>query len=232
MNNLATLEDILGYHFHNTALLEEAVTHPSRGHELHRKIRDNQRLEFLGDAVLQLVLTKKLFYQFEHFDEGRLTHLRAAVVNRLALENMALTFNLGAFLVLGRGESKNHGRVKSSNLADAMEAVIGAIFLDSNFETVAGWLEPVLHDVVEEQKDKAALFNPKGVLQERMQAAGQGSPAYVLDHEEGPDHAKIYQVSVHSGDVTLGYGTGNSKKFAEIAAAADALEKLEREPQS
>jgi ribonuclease-3 len=228
MNNLGQLEDILGYKFHDSHLLREAVTHPSRGHELHRKIKDNQRLEFLGDAVLQLVLTKKLFYQFENFDEGKLTHLRAAVVNRKALENMALTFNLGKFLVLGHGENKNHGRVKSSNLADAMEAVIGAIFLDSNFETIAGWLEPVLHTFVEEQKDKAALFNPKGVLQERLQADGKTSPEYILDHEEGPDHAKIYQVSVHSEGTALGYGTGQSKKAAEIAAAADALEKMSK----
>jgi ribonuclease-3 len=226
MKQLTPLEDALGYRFRDPALLEEAVTHPSRGHELHRKVRDNQRLEFLGDAVLQLVLTRKLFRQFADFDEGRLTLLRAAVVNRKALENMALTFKLGQFLILGRGESKNHGRVKSSNLADAMEAVIGAIFLDSDFETAAGWLEPVLHAFVEEQKDQAALFNPKGVLQERLQADGKVSPAYVLDHEEGPDHAKIYQVSVHSEDAVLGYGTGQSKKAAEIAAAADALKKM------
>jgi ribonuclease-3 len=226
MNPLNQLEDILGYKFHNGNLLEEAVTHPSRGHELHRKIKDNQRLEFLGDAVLQLVLTKKLFYQFENFDEGKLTHLRAALVNRKALENMALTFNLGKFLILGHGENKNHGRIKSSNLADAMEAVIGAIFLDSNFEAVAGWLEPVLHTFVEEQKDKAADFNPKGALQEHLQAQGKNSPEYILDHEEGPDHAKFYQVSVHSENTILGYGTGQSKKTAEIAAAADALQKM------
>ncbi|MDR2463289.1 MAG: ribonuclease III [Verrucomicrobiales bacterium] len=224
MNTLPQLEKILGYQFHNTALLEEAVTHPSRGHELHRKIRDNQRLEFLGDAVLQLVLTKKLFQQFKNFDEGWLTRLRAAVVNRNALENMALTFSLGQFLVLGHGEIKNRGRVKSSNLADAMEAVIGAIFMDSDFETVTGWLEPLLNAFVEKQKDQAALSNPKGVLQELLQAAGKGAPEYILDHEEGPDHAKIYQVSVHSGEATLGRGVGNSKKAAEIAAAADALE--------
>ena len=228
MNPLSQLEEILGYQFNDESLLAEAVTHPSRGHELHRKIRDNQRLEFLGDAVLQLVLTKKLFYQFENFDEGELTHLRAAVVNRHALENMALTFNLGEFLVLGHGESKNHGRVKSSNLADAMEAVIGAIFLDSNFETVADWLEPVLHTFVEERKNKAEMFNPKGVLQERLQANGKASPEYILDHEEGPDHAKIYQISVRANGVTLGYGTGNSKKSAETAAAADALEKMKK----
>ncbi|MDR1305332.1 MAG: ribonuclease III [Verrucomicrobiales bacterium] len=228
MNHLAPFETLLGYRFRDRALLAEALTHPSCGHEQRRKVRDNQRLEFLGDAVLQLALTGQLFRQFKNFDEGRLTHLRAAVVNRKALENLALTFRLGDFLILSRGESKNSGRVKSSNLADAMEAVIGAIFIDSDFETVAAWLAPVLQPFVAEQQGRTADFNPKGALQERLQADGKTAPEYVLDHEEGPDHAKSYQVSVRSEDAVLGCGAGNSKKAAEIAAAADAWEKLRR----
>jgi len=226
MNPPADLERLLGYQFHNPTLLREALTHPSHGHELRQKKPDNQRLEFLGDAVLQLVLTRKLYRQFPDMDEGDLTRLRAALVNRKALENMAQHFQLGPFLILGRGENLSQGRTKSSNLADAMEAIIGAIFLDGNFETAADWLEPVLHGLVEENKDRAHAFNPKGSLQELLQAAGKPTPEYLLESEVGPDHAKNYCVRVISEGQELGRGNGSSKKAAEMNAAALALKAL------
>ena len=226
MNTHAELETLLGYRFKNIKLLQEALTHPSCGHELRQHIPDNQRLEFLGDAVLQLVLTRKLFNQFPSYDEGRLTRLRAAIVNRKTLESIALRFQLGEFLILGRGEMLNQGRTKTSNLADAMESVIGAVFIDSNFEHTCSWLEPLLHELVEEHKDKSEFFNPKGALQECLQARGKATPDYVVQSEEGPDHSKNYVVAVVSDGEELGRGSGPSKKAAEIEAASDALKQL------
>ncbi|MDD5262474.1 MAG: ribonuclease III [Methylacidiphilales bacterium] len=226
MNETAKLEEILGYHFRDEKLLRTALTHPSCGHELRQKLPDNQRLEFLGDAVLQLVLTRQLYRQLPNFDEGNLTSLRAAIVNRKTLESIANQFQLGQFLILGRGEILNHGRSKSSNLADAMEAIIGAIFVDGDFESSAAWLEPVLQSWIDEHKDKVELFNPKGALQECLQAMGKTTPEYVVESEEGPDHAKHYRVIVMSEGAELGRGSGSSKKTAEIEAAATALKKL------
>ncbi len=228
MNKLAGLEKIIGYEFQDKALLKEAMTHPSHGHELRKKLPDNQRLEFLGDAVLQLVLTRKLYRQFPDFDEGRLTRLRASIVNRKTLESIANRFQLGEFLILGRGELLNQGRSKTSNLADAMESIIGAVFVDSSFEVSAAWLEPIVHDLVIEQNDMAEHFNPKGVLQENLQALGKPTPEYIVQSEEGPDHAKNYSVVVVSEGQELGRGTGSSKKAAEIEAATEAVRLLQK----
>ncbi|MDZ4787744.1 MAG: ribonuclease III [Blastochloris sp.] len=224
--NLDELQIKLGYTFQNRALLELALTHPSKGHEMKARVGDNQRLEFLGDAVLQMALTIKLYQDYSNLDEGSLTRMRAVMVNAEALEAMALRFDLGDYLVLGRGELMNQGRTKRSNLADAMEAVIGAVYLDSSFEVVSTWIAMQLLDLIQKGPKNTVDFNPKGTLQERLQSQNKPTPEYRLESESGPDHQKCYEVVVISENKELGRGTGNSKKAAEMQSAAAALKNL------
>jgi ribonuclease-3 len=226
--NTQELQSRLGYTFKDTALLELALMHPSKGHELKTKLGDNQRLEFLGDAVLQLALTDKLYRDFPQLDEGSLTRIRAGLVNAEALEAMALRFDLGDHLILGRGETMNQGRSKRSNLADAMEAVIGAVYLDSGFETAAEWLATQLQALIQEGSKNTVDFNPKGTLQEFLQSRNKPTPEYSLHEESGPDHQKSYVISVISEGVGIGQGSGSSKKAAEMQAAAAALKNLRK----
>jgi ribonuclease III len=220
------LQEKLGYRFQKVELLRLALTHPSVRHESSKRGIDNQRLEFLGDAVLQLVLSDLLYRRFPRWDEGRLTRLRARLVNRTALESVARRYDLGTHLILGRGELKNQGRSRSSNLADALEAIMGAIFLDSGYGQAAAWLETTLVPWVEAEAAAPDDFNAKGGLQEWLQAAGKTTPEYRLIGESGPDHAKKYEVACFSEDKEIGRGAGPSKKAAEADAAARALENV------
>jgi ribonuclease-3 len=226
--NPESLQALLGHRFSRTELLVQALTHPSVVYEQTAPGPDNQRLEFLGDAVLQLCLTQYLFHQFPHLDEGHLTKLRARLVSRPALEQAARRLRLGEHLLLGRGEERNAGRNRPNILADAFEAIIGAVFLDAGFaeasHAIHRWLDPQLREVAEQPGD----HNPKGDLQEWLQGRGKGTPFYELLEESGPDHAKHFTVAVRLGDTTLGTGNGSSKKNAEISAAADALRNLQR----
>ncbi|MEM6821233.1 MAG: ribonuclease III [Verrucomicrobiota bacterium] len=224
MNALNKLEKQLGYSFKDPSLLELALTHPSLAHDRRLKQGDNQRLEYLGDAVLQMTLTYLLYRSFPDYQEGQLTQLRASAVNRKALEKIANYYSLGDFILLSRGELKNQGRAKASNLADAMEAVIGALFLDAGYEFTQRWIDAVFSDELQQLSNSLEIFNPKGALQERLQAQGKSTPDYELVEESGPDHAKSYLVRVISEGVELGRGSGSSKKAAESSAALNALE--------
>lgn len=226
MGHLQELETKLGYTFKNKTLLELALTHPSKGHEMKTRVGDNQRLEFLGDAVLQLALTDKLYDQFKTMDEGSLTRIRAGMVNAKALEEMALRYDLGTYLVLGRGESMSQGRTKRSNLADAMEAVIGAVYLDSDFGCTRNWLAEQLIEFIEKSSKNAEDFNPKGTLQELLQSRNKPTPLYVTESETGLDHQKFYEIVVMSEGIEIGRGNGSSKKAAEMESAAAALKNL------
>jgi ribonuclease III len=221
------LEERLSYKFRQPGLLEQALTHPSVGHEKQRYHIDNQRLEFLGDAVLQLVITEYLYAKFPKEQEGPLTKLRARLVSRDALKTQGLALNLGEHLIMGRGEEASGGRTRSSSIADAFEAIVGAIYLDSDFATTRNFIlremEKALAGVLEEPVD----VNPKGQLQEILQAISTRAPAYETISAKGPEHAKTFVVEVRWEGETLGRGTGQSKQAAEIAAADDAL-KAER----
>lgn len=217
------LEQRIGYQFANPRLLAEALTHPSLAYESNQPHFDNQRLEFLGDAVLQLILTEKLYALFPDSSEGLLSKMRSRLVSREALLRLAETCGLGAFLLLGKGEENSGGRERASNLADALEALIGAIYLDGGLaparETVLRLCGPLLADIAEEPLEA----NPKGQLQELLQSIAKASPSYRILSEEGPDHLKTFSASVEWRGLELGRGTGHSKKEAETAAALRAL---------
>ncbi len=223
--NVHILEERLGYTFHDSALLEQALTHPSVAHEKQRYHVDNQRLEFLGDAVLQLVITEYLYAKFPKEPEGPLTKLRARLVSRDALKAQAQALDLGRHLIMGRGEEASGGRTRTSSLADAFEALIGAIYLDSDFvrtrEFILREMETALASVLEEPVD----VNPKGQLQEILQGISMRGPTYDILSATGPEHAKTFVVEAHWEGEMLGRGTGQSKQAAEIAAAVDALER-------
>ena len=218
------LEERIGYKFRNPLLLAEALTHPSLGHETQQRHFDNQRLEFLGDAILQLVITEYLFGHFKDQPEGQLTKLRSRLVSRDALKSHAIELDLGQFLLMGRGEEASGGRARVSTLADAFEALIGAIYLDGGLEDAKKFIleqaRKNLADVTEEPVD----INPKGNLQELLQSISPRSPAYELVSQSGPEHDKRFVVQAVWEGIVLGNGSGKSKKQAETAAAEQAMQ--------
>jgi ribonuclease-3 len=217
------LEQRIGYKFRNSLLLAEALTHPSLGHETQRHHFDNQRLEFLGDAVLQVIFTEHLFRLFPHFSEGQLTKLRSRLVSREGLKVHAISIGLGTYLMMGRGEEASGGRQRASILADAFEALVGAMYLDSNIEVVQRFvLDEALQDI-QRLTHQPLEVNPKGQLQEILQAISPKSPIYEIVSQTGPEHQKLFVAKVIWDGLELGSGDGSSKKQAETAAALSAL---------
>lgn len=223
MKNVAELEDRIGHRFSDPSLLTQAITHPSLAYETQRDHADNQRLEFLGDAVLQLVFTDYLFRTFPHFSEGILTKLRSRLVSRAALQNCARRLGLGDHVRMGRGEESSGGRERAGTLSDAFEALLGAVYLDAGLEAVRQVILRVCADDIAQIEVEPSEVNPKGQLQEILQAHAAGSPRYSIISEEGPDHCKRFVARVEWNGRALGTGSGNSKKEAETAAAAAAL---------
>jgi ribonuclease-3 len=217
------LEERIQYQFRNPRLLSEALTHPSVAHEKQRKHFDNQRLEFLGDAVLQLVITEHLFAQYREAAEGRLTTQRSRLVSREALKVHAAQLDLGRHLLMGRGEEASGGRQRDSTLGDAFEALLGAIYLDSDLETVRRFILAAMSDDLERLEEEPLEVNPKGQLQELLQAISPRSPVYELLSQHGREHEKTFSVRVVWENQVLGEGSGRSKKQAESAAALAAL---------
>ena len=221
---MSPIEETIGYKFRNSLLLAEALTHPSLAHETQKYHFDNQRLEFLGDAVLQLVITEYLYDHFSTEPEGRLTKLRSRLVSRDALKMHATALDLGRYLLIGRGEESSGGRERPSTLADAYEALIGAIYLDSDLRTAKKFIlkqaGPDLEQIAEEPID----INPKGHLQELLQSISPRSPVYELLSQSGPEHEKTFVVQAVWEGIVLGHGSGRSKKAAETAAAIEAME--------
>lgn len=218
------LEVSIGYTFQNRALLDEALTHPSLGYETQKPQPDNQRLEYLGDAVLELIFSHHLFSAFPDAAEGVLTKLRSRLVSRPALAEYARRIGLGNYLKMGRGEESSGGRLRDSSLADAMEALTAAVYLDGGLEAARAMTLRLCADALAQLQETPTEVNPKGQLQEMLQAMGPGSLRYVILREEGPDHKKSFVSRVEWNGTALGEGTGNSKKEAETAAAAAALE--------
>jgi ribonuclease-3 len=227
-SNLEDFQRRLGHAFADGELLRQAMTHASFGHEKRQRLPDNQRLEFLGDAVLQLAVTNELYQRFPAMTEGQLTKLRAQLVNKNHLQGIARELGLGEHLILGRGEENSQGRERGSILADAMEAVLGAVFAEAGWEAARAIILRLLEPSLAAMRDEgdAAAANPKGALQEKLQAEGENPPAYRCVAETGPAHARVYEVVVEWQGRELGRGQGASKKEAETRAAVAALEAL------
>ena len=220
------LEARLGYTFRDRELLKLALTHPSVAHEQGVSMQTNQRLEFLGDAVLQLVLTRDLYERFPEFDEGPLTKARAKMVNRRTLADHARKIGLGQHLIVSRGEEIHGGRERPSALADTFEALLGAIFLDSNFESAREFILRQFQEGFGSLEVIPTLENPKGELQELLQSVSSQAPQYHVVAATGPDHDRVFECTVHHGGKELARGVGKSKKAAESEAAMAALMKL------
>jgi len=235
----AALEERIGYKFSSKELLERALTHSSAIPELRGAIpeepgtaappADNERLEFLGDAVLELLTSEYLLANFPDWSEGQLSKSRARIVNAGSLEAAARRLRLGEHLRLGRGEEKTGGREKQTLLADAFEAVVAAIYLDSGLGAARGVLRRVLFEqALEERGERIAESDRKSALQEYLQARGEPPAEYRLAGESGPDHQKVFQIEVWIGGECMARGEGNTKKEAEQRAASSALEILEQ----
>lgn len=224
---LNDLENKLDYKFKNKTLLKEALTHPSfqkRG--LKDKTTNNQRLEFLGDSILDLIVTEKLFRKLVSFSEGRLTKIKSVLVSKDTLAKWANHLFLGKYIILGKGEDLTGGRKKSSILADSFEALLGAIYLDSGLKKAKKIISPFIKTEIELIIRGKHEEDYKTLLQENSQKEMKCLPKYCLIKEKGPDHRKIFCIEVRLKKITYGTGTGESKKEAEQDAARDALKKL------
>ena len=222
--NLHELENRIKYSFKNKDLLVNAMTHSSYINEKKLKKSDcNERLEFLGDAVLELISSEYLFFMHKDRPEGELTKMRASMVCEKALAFCAREIELGEYLLLGKGEDATGGRKRDSITSDALEALIGAIYLDGGF---ANAKEFVRNLILNDLEGKRLFYDSKTILQEFVQATTDKSIVYQLVKEEGPDHNKSFTVEAHVGDECLGSGVGRTKKAAEQEAAYQAILKL------
>jgi len=225
-NPHARLEKDLGYRFKNPELLENALMHRSFRFENRATKHDNQRLEFLGDAVLGLVAADQIYSAYEDGDEGTLTHLRSLITSGKALARIANRINLGEELVLGKGESQSGGRRRESNLADALEAVIGAAYLDGGMKAAIKIFTKLFAPELTGVNESCWTDNPKGRLQELSQRMWHFNPQYRQISEKGPSHAREFVVEVIVNGDPLGTGKGPSKRLAETEAAKLALQRL------
>ena len=226
VDELNLLEDSLKYTFTNKPLLNKALTHKSYVNEKNPGLKNNERLEFLGDSVLDLIVSNYLVANHVDLNEGTLSKIRAAVVNESCLAKLARNFDLGKYLLLGKGEQLSGGRDKASLLANTFEAVVGAIYLDSNFETVCQVLLPAMEGEIIQYVDKRQFRDFKSELQEWTQNKFDSTPSYQVTRESGPDHEKLFEVAVLIQNKPFGTGTGRSKKEAEQASAKMALDKI------
>jgi ribonuclease-3 len=217
------LEERILYKFRNGLLLAEALTHPSISLERKNYPFDNQRLEFLGDSVIQVSVTEHLFRMFPDFGEGQLTKLRTRIVSRTALRNRAAKLDLGSYIMMGRGEEASGGRERASTLADVFESLVGAIYLDGGFDAARIFILRQMEEVFTEIANQPEEINPKGFLQEILQAIEPAAPEYQILSQSGPEHSKNFICSVVWNGRELGRGCGSSKKEAQVAAAQVAL---------
>ena len=223
MQKIKDFQNTIGYNFQSEGLLRQALTHSSYANEKHmKKLSDNERLEFLGDAVLELVSSDFLYKNYQKLPEGELTKLRASIVCEPTLALCAKELHLGEYLLLGKGEDQTGGRERKSILSDALEAVIGAIYLDGGF---ANAKEFVLKYIMTDIEHKQLFYDSKTILQEVVQGEHE-SLQYVMTEESGPDHNKSFTVEAHIDNVCLGVGSGHTKKAAEQEAAYRALLKI------
>ena len=220
--NMQVLEERLGHAFQDRKLLETALTHPSFGGDQH--VPHYQRLEFLGDAVLELAVSRYLYFELPEVDEGKLTRIRAALVREESLNRAARRIGLGEFIRLSVGEERSGGREKPSILSDVMEAVLAAVYLDAGFDEAVRIIGMVLGEELRPEVLKDHL-DAKSRLQELMQREGR-MPSYDYLSMEGPPHAPVFSYRVMDGEQELGRGSGTSKQNAQQAAARDALKRM------
>lgn len=226
MYNLKEFEEIIGYNFDDSSLLKTALTHSSFVNEKKGKMPYNERLEFLGDSVLSLIVSRYLFENYPDMPEGDLTKSRALIVCERSLYDCAMKIELGRFIILGKGEELTGGRKRLSILADAYEALIAAMYLDSNLKQVREWLLYQLGDIIKLSVSGKTFQDYKTELQEKIQAAGNSEIVYKIVGESGPDHRKSFAVIVEIDGKVYGSGEGSRKKSAEQNAAKDALYNL------
>lgn len=226
---LSRLEKVLGYRFTDLRLLQTALVHSSYAFEQAQGGNDNEKLEFLGDAVLDLVIGHILLKRYRKLREGELTRLRSSLVNEQHLAKMARAIDLGRYLALGKGEESSHGRTKSSILSCAYEAVVGAIFEDGGYQAAAEYVSNFFLPDIEGKKEELLVADAKSRLQEALQEKYSEAPTYTIEGEDGPSHQKVFTVSVWFRDQVLGSGQAGSKKEAEQRAAAAALAALNPE---
>lgn len=220
----SSLDARLGLSFSNFALLTEALTHRSYANEHQDGTMDNERLEFLGDSVLDFIVADWAYRRFPELPEGDLTRIRSHLVRNERLVSFANRIDLGKALRLGRGEKLSSGSVRESVLGSAFEALLGAIYLDANLEKARNFVLPLLDEKRESVLEE--IFDPKSTLQEKVQALKMGPIIYRVVNASGPDHAKTYEVDVEINGVVMGRGSGSSKAAAEQEAARDALKKF------
>jgi ribonuclease-3 len=221
---LSRLQKTLGYSFKEIKLLNKALTHKSYVNETGEDLKHNERFEFLGDSVLDLMVSEYMVLKYSDYKEGVLSKIRAGVVNESCLAKLALNMDLGAYLLLGRGEEMSGGRKKASLLANAYEALAGAIYFDSSLETAAKILLPSIKDEITRFIETPESRDYKSDLQEYTQNKMLCIPVYKVIREVGPDHEKQFEVGVSVKDTDVGKGMGRSKKEAEQAAAKVALD--------
>ena len=230
MVNWQDLQQTIGIAFRDTSLLEQAFIHSSYVNENpNSPLSDNERLEFLGDALLSFIVTEKLYHEFPHLAEGELTEIRVSLIREETLAQLASELNLGDYLFLAKGEELTGGRGRQSNLADTFEALIGAIFLDQGLTAIKDFVLRKLHGQLEQIKTEGIGQNYKALLQEFTQAKYKLLPTYRIVEVSGPDHDKNFTVEVALEDRILGTGSGKSKRAAEMEAAHSAWEKLATE---
>ena len=221
MHNFQKLEEDIGYKFNDVLLLNKAFTHRSYAYE--NKVESNEKLEFLGDAILEVTISKYLYKNYQKLKEGEMTKVRATVVCEQSLYEVAKKHNFSDFLNLGKSELANNGKERIAILADSVEAVIAAIYLDSNMENAEKFILTNLTDAVEIASKHVGMKDYKTVLQEKLQEKGSVHIEYLTIDEKGPDHAKIFTVELKVNGQVETYGTGKSKKEAEMQAAKKAL---------
>lgn len=230
IKELASLQDLTQYKFLDVKLLNKALTHKSYVNEKNKNLKNNERLEFLGDSVLDILISNYLFEKFDGFSEGTLSKIRAAVVNETCLAKLAKKIHLGAYLLLGKGEDRSGGREKASILADAFEALAGAVFRDKGLKAASNLFLPLMIDEIKVTAESWSFRDFKSDLQEYTQSKMVCIPNYRVVREIGPDHAKEFEVIVTVKNEICGKGLGRTKKEAEQAAAKTALQKFSSLP--
>ena len=226
-SSLRDLQAQLGYRFRDSALLVQALKHRSYVYSLHGTgVESNERLEYLGDAVLDLLVAEFLYNEFTQLREGDLTEMKSLVVSRTVLSRKARALDLGRFILLSGEERNAGGGNQSSILSDALEAIIGAIYLDGGIAAARNSVSNIILDDFDELSQREDHINFKSRLLEHTQSTGSGHPKYLVHDEEGPDHQKVFSVQVSVTGDPIGSGRGRSKKEAQQMAARDALERL------
>jgi len=225
--DLANLQATIGVDFKDPSLLEQSLVHRSYLNENpDQSLSSNERLEFLGDAVLTFVVAEEIYHRFPHLSEGELTKLRSALVRGDMLSRVARSLNLGQHLYLGHGEEESGGRSRPRNLSGTLEAVIGAVLVDQGLDAAKGFILRILGSELEQEIQEKIAADYKSRLQQVTQSRLKIIPVYRTIEETGPDHAKVFTVEVLAGDSILGQGSGRNKQAAEMEAARAALESL------